>query len=256
MQGQNQINDHVVLVSGKSTTGKSFCLRNIRNQNNWIYLCCEAGKKLPFANQFRIMNITDPLQVYEVFTQAEQANNIEGIIIDSITYLMDMYETVHVLSAADTRKAWGNYAQYWKTLMQLYVARSSKKVVMTAHTLDQLNESEMVVETKVPVKGSLKNQGIESYLGIVISTKKISMSDLEKYQNDLLSVSEEEEVMDTKYVFQTRLTKETRNDRIRGPVGLFSLQETYINNDIQLVLDKLDEYYGLQNQQNQEGQVA
>ena len=46
-----------------------------------------------------------------------------------------------------------------------------------------------------------------------------------------------------KYVFQTRLTKETVGERLRGPMGLFSRQETYINNDMQLVFDRLQEYY-------------
>ena len=44
--------------------------------------------------------------------------------------------------------------------MQQYVASSTKKVIFIAHTSDTMNESEMVMETKVPVKGSLKNNGI------------------------------------------------------------------------------------------------
>lgn len=44
--------------------------------------------------------------------------------------------------------------------MQQHVAKATKNVIFTAHTLDSVNESEMVMETKVPVKGSLKNNGI------------------------------------------------------------------------------------------------
>lgn len=237
-------NDHLVLISGKSASGKSACLRNIRNQENWIYLNCEAGKRLPMKNGFRTMNITDPMQVYDIFTQAEQHAQIEGIIVDSITYLMDMYEAVYVNNAADSRKAWGNYALFFKNLMQLYVAKSTKKVLMTAHTLDQLNETEMIVETKVPVKGALKNQGIESYFSTVLATKKIPLSEAEKNPNSMLHISEQNKAMKVKYVFQTQITGSTVNDRIRGPMGLFELNEVYIDNDIQLVLDRLEEYYG------------
>lgn len=246
VQMETQVNDHLVLISGKSATGKSSCLRNIRNQDKWIYLNCEAGKRLPFRNKFRTMNITDPMQVYNVFEQAEQHAEIEGIIVDSITYLMDMFEAVYVNNAADTRKAWGNYSTYFKNLMQLYVAKSSKKVLMTAHTLDQLNETEMVVETKVPVKGALKNQGIESYFSIVIASKKMPVSEAEKITNSLLNITPQEKAMGAKYVFQTLITGKTTNDRIRGPMGLFEIEETFIDNDIQLVLDRLEEYYGPQ----------
>ena len=44
--------------------------------------------------------------------------------------------------------------------MQQYVAKSTKNAIFIAHTADSVNESEMVLETKVPVKGSLKNNGI------------------------------------------------------------------------------------------------
>lgn len=243
------INDHLVLISGKSATGKSACLRNIKNQENWIYLNCEAGKRLPMKNKFRAMNITDPMQVYQVFEEAEKHPEVEGIIVDSITYLMDMYESLYVATAADTRKAWGNFAKYFKDLMQVYVSRSTKKVLMTAHTLDQLNETEMIVETKVPVKGALKNQGIESYFSIVISTKKIPLSEAEKHSNGLLHISPQNQAMKCKYVFQTQIDGNTVNERIRGPMGLFELDELYIDNDIQLVLDRLEEYYGPTNSQ-------
>ena len=44
--------------------------------------------------------------------------------------------------------------------MQQLVASSTKNVIFIAHTLDSVNENEMILETKVPVKGSLKNNGI------------------------------------------------------------------------------------------------
>jgi hypothetical protein len=35
-------------------------------------------------------------------------------------------------------------------------------VIFLAHTLDVYNETAMVMETAIPVAGSLKNQGIEA----------------------------------------------------------------------------------------------
>lgn len=59
----------------------------------------------------------------------------------------------------------------------------------------------------------------------------------------MLTITEEEEMIGMKYVFQTRLTKETVYERIRSPMGMFQINETYIDNDAQLVLNRLQQYY-------------
>lgn len=238
------INDHLVLLGGKSATGKSASLMGLENPEGVWYLNCEAGKRLPFKSKFRNFTITDPLQVFEAFEAAEGKPEVHTIVTDSLTYLMDMYESMYVLNSSNTMKAWGDFAQFFKTLMQHYVAHSSKRVIFTAHTLDTVNESEMIMETKVPVKGALKNNGIESYFSVVMATKKVPLKTLAKYESSLLTITPEEEALGFKYVFQTRLTKETVNERLRGPMGLFSVEETYIDNNIQLVLDRLQDYYG------------
>ena len=46
-----------------------------------------------------------------------------------------------------------------------------------------------------------------------------------------------------KYVFQTRLTKETVNERIRSPMGMWPRNETYIDNNLQNVINRLHKYY-------------
>jgi hypothetical protein len=240
----NAINDHLVLISGKSATGKSAALMGLENPTGVMYLNCESGKRLPFRAQFKQYTITDPLQINEAFEAAEGMSDIHTIVIDTLTYLLDMYESTHVLNSTNTMAAWGNFAQYFKRLMQHYVAKSTKNVIFLAHTADSLNEGDMVMETKVPVKGSLKNNGIESYFSVVLSSKKVPVKTLEAYQSDLLTITPEEEALGYKYVFQTKLTKETVNERIRGPLGLFETNETYMDNNVQLVLNRLREYYG------------
>lgn len=236
-------NDHLVLLCGKSATGKSASLMNIQKPEGVLYLNCEAGKRLPFKAKFIQKTVTDPLQVYEAFDWAETNPDVHTIVVDSLTYLLDMYESVYVLNSSNTMQAWGQFAQYYKTLMQQYVARSTKRIIFIAHTSDTLNESEMAVETKVPVKGSLKNNGIESYFTVVIASKKVPLKSLKDYGSDLLTVTPEEEALGFKYVFQTKITKDSVNERLRGPLGLFDTKETFIDNNIQLVLDRLHEYY-------------
>jgi hypothetical protein len=242
---QQQINDHLILVGGKSATGKSASLMGLKNPEGVAYCNCESGKKLPFKSKFREFIITDPLQLFEVFDWVElpEQAHIHTVVIDTLTYLLDMYVSLYIVTQADGRAAWGQFAQYFKSIMQQKVATCSKNVIFLAHTLDTLNEGEMVMETKVPVAGSLKNNGIESYFSTVIASKKMTVKALKGYESKLLTITPEEEALGFKYVFQTKLTKETVNERLRGSIGLFDTKETYIDNNMQLVLDRLHEYY-------------
>ena len=168
---------------------------------------------------------------------------VHTIVVDSLTYLLDMFESLYVSNSANTMQAWGQFAQYFKTLMQQSVAKSTKNVIFTAHTSDTLNEGEMVMETKVPVKGALKNNGIESYFTVVIASKKVPLKTLKDYKSDLLTITPEEEALGFKYVFQCRITKDSVNERIRGPLGMFDTKETFIDNNMQNVLNRLRDYY-------------
>lgn len=238
-----EANDHLILISGKSATGKSMCLRNLKDPEGVVYLNAEAGKRLPFQSKFKQITITDPLVVYQAFEQAEAKNDIHTIVVDSLTFCMDMYEQLYVNGSANGLKAWADYAAYFKRLMQQFVAKSTKNVIFTAHTADVYNESDMVNETMVKLKGSVMNQGVESYFSNVISTKKVPIKKLEGYSSPLLNITEEEKLLSFKYVFQTKLTKDTVNERIRGPLGMWDVKETMIDNDAQLVIDRLHQYY-------------
>lgn len=236
-------NDHLVLLCGKSATGKSASLMGLKNPEGVMYLNCESGKKLPFRAEFKQYTITDPYQISEAFDAAETLPDVHTIVIDSLTYLLDMFESLYVLNSANTMQAWGQFSQYFKNLMQQNVAKSTKNVIFTAHTSDTLNEGEMVMETKVPVKGSLKNNGIESYFTVVLASKKVPLKALKDCESDLLTITPEEEALGFKYVFQTKITKDTVNERLRGPLGLFDTKETFIDNNMQSVLNRLKEYY-------------
>ncbi len=254
------MNNHLVLICGKSATGKSWSLKDLEKPEGVLYLNCENNKNLPFDAKFFKdqtgtpgFTITDPLQVYKAFTFAETNPEIHTIIIDTSTYLMDLFESLYVIGADNTRVQWGAYAQFWKNLMAQYVAKSTKNVIILAHTADIITGEgiNVINETFVPVKGSLKNQGIESYFSTIISTKKIPITQL-KDKNSLLTITQREKNLGYKHVFQTMLTKDTVNERMRNSYGLWvekdfedpdSPDETYIDNNIQFVIDRLHKYY-------------
>ena len=127
--------------------------------------------------------------------------------------------------------------------MQSYVAKSTKNVIFTAHVLSILNETDMVLETKVPIKGALKNNGLESYFSTVIMARKVDINQLKDQVNPMLTITADEQALGFKYVYQTKLTKETVHSRIRASMGLWDTTETFIDNDAQMLMDRLHDYY-------------
>ncbi|QIG76587.1 NTP-binding helicase protein [Rhizobium phage RHph_I1_6] len=236
-------NPQLVMIAGESGSGKSASLRNLKNQPGWLYMCCESGKRLPFKNDFEVVNITDPYSVYDGLTYVKDTPDKVGAIIDTTTFLMDMHESKYVLTSTNTQTAWGSYAQYWKNLMQQYVAPMGKPVIMLAHVLDVFDEKNNEMRTSIPVKGALKNNGIEAYFSTVVMTRKMPLREIEEYKNDMLHIDDDEEMLGFKHCFQTRLTKKTVGTRIRSPMGLFQKNETFIDNDCQILLDHLKEFY-------------
>lgn len=241
----NHINDHLFLICGHSTSGKSTSFRNLQNPEGVMYLNCESGKKLPFKSKFMELTIVDPYQIYEAFQEAENMPHVDTIIVDSLTYLMDMFESLYIHASNNKQTAWGDFQQYFKNLMQQYVAASTKNVIFTAHLVETLNEAKMEMETKVPIKGALKGNGVESYFSVILYSKKETLKRLNEggYESKLLNMTEDEKDLGIKHVFQTRLTKESIGDRIRGPMDLWTKKETFIDNDAQFVIDRLREYY-------------
>ena len=244
MAQSNAKNKRLVLIVGKPGAGKTASLRDLDKQEGVLFLNCEAGKDIPFKNKFREEVITDPLDIFDLITEAEDDGKIHTVVIDSITMLMEMFESVHIIGAKDSRAKWGEYNQFFKELMQQYVAPSHLRFIFTAHVDSQLNEDTGIMETTVPVKGALKKNGVEAFFSVIVAAEKMPLKKLKGYENDLLEITKREEQVGYKHVFQTLTTKETIGDRIRGPFDLFDVCETYIDNNAENLLLVLDEYYG------------
>lgn len=104
MSQADEVNDQLLLIVGYSAMGKSASLRNIRDQPNWLYGGTESGKRLPFKSDFFDggFRISDPHQIVEMFDYGISDPSVKGVIVDSLTFLMEMYESQYVLPAANT----------------------------------------------------------------------------------------------------------------------------------------------------------
>ena len=238
-----QINDNLVLIGGVSGAGKSACLRNIKEQSGVIYLNCESGKKLPFRNKFISKTITDPYQVYEGFNWAETQPDIHTIVIDSASFLMDMFVSVHITGSADTRAQWQAYHEFFKNLMQQYVAKSTKNIIIITHIVEDVDEEKGIRTEAAVVQGGLAKKGMEAFFSLNVTARAMPIKELDKHPSEYLVITEEERDIGYKHVFQVRKTKETTGSRIRGPMGLFPNSTVYTDNDAQMLLDVVRDFY-------------
>ena len=98
-------NKNIVLIMGKPNTGKSTSLMKLENQDKMVYLNCDL-KELPFKTKFlRNVEVSDPMDVLSYINAIEENDEAEGAVLDTITFLMAMYERQYVNSATNTQKA-------------------------------------------------------------------------------------------------------------------------------------------------------
>lgn len=235
-------NKNIVLVMGKPNTGKSTSLMKLHNQDKMVYLNTDL-KELPFKDKFlKNIEVSDALNVLSYVHEIENAPQVQGAVLDTLTFLMSMYERQYVNGSANTQKAWGDYGVFYRDFIHAIKA-GSKDYAILAHEESLLNEQSMQMETRVPIKGAVGKVGVEADFTTILSTKQMPIKKLEGYANDLLHITDEEREDGFKYVFCTRVTKETVGEKMRSAMGLWKRNELYIDNDLDQVFARLREYY-------------
>jgi hypothetical protein len=238
-------NKNVVLIMGRPNTGKSTSLRNLQNQDKMVYLNADL-KELPFKTKFAVnMEISEPTEIIDYIQEIESNPDIEGGVLDTLTFLMGMFERLYVSPHAGTKqgqKAWGDYGNFYKAFMHELKA-GTKDYAILAHASTEFNEAAMENETAVPIKGAVGKIGVEADFTTILSTKQISLKKLEGFENDLLHITDEEREDGFKYVFVTRVHKESVGEKMRSAIGLWDRKELYIDNDLNQVFARLKQFY-------------
>jgi len=238
-------NKNIVLITGKPASGKSASLMKMPNQDRMVYLNTDL-KELPFADKFlKNVEVADAMDMLAYVADIEAADQVDGAVLDTITFLMAMYERQYVTNSTNTQKAWGDYGNFYREFIHAIKAGSKNYAIM-AHEDTVLNEQTNMMETKIPVKGAVGKIGVEADFTTIVSAKYMPIKKLEPYieGNELLHITDEEYEDGGKYVFCTRVTKEHQGEKMRAPVGLWKRNELYIDNDLNQVFNRLKQYYG------------
>lgn len=231
---------YMVLISGKTGTGKTASLRNIRDQKGLWYLNFDAGKDLPFKNEFVTAVMDDPKEIATVLEKAEKSPTCHTVVIDTLSMALTMFVNRHVLTADNVQKEWGEYARWFQNLMNGPVAKSTKNLIFLTHTTNVTNE-DRITEIVAAAPGKRLNlEGIEAFFTTVVSTKKLPIGELTGHDNPHLNITETEKKRGVKHVYQTDVIGDTNNERMKsGGMSIWSFEETFIDNDLQIVIDRL-----------------
>lgn len=237
-------NKNIVLVMGKPNTGKSTSLRNLQ-QETMVYLNTDL-KEIPFRDRFMAsVEVADARDILDYVAQIEESPEATGAILDTLTFLMSMYERQYVVPLAGTKQgqaAWGDYGNFYREVIHA-IKSGTKDYAILAHEETSFNEQAMSMECRVPVKGAVGKVGVEADFTTILSTMQIPVKKLEGIENDLLTITDEEREDGVKYVFCTRITKETAGSKMRSAMGLWDRNELFIDNDLDLVFKRLHDYY-------------
>lgn len=238
----NNGNKNILLVTGEPNTGKSTSLYFLRQPERYVYLNTDM-KETPFRSKFAVnISVDDPLDILDYMDQVEDNDDIDGVIVDTLTFMMDMYESMYIHNATDSRKMWGEMAQFYKAFIRKAKA-GTKTYIILAHENIELNEKTAQMESKVPIKGAIGRVGAQADFTTVVSSRNIDVKKLKDISNDLLEITEEEEADGIKRIFLTRSNKEHTGSLARSAIGLWEREEIYIDNNIQQVLDRINTYY-------------
>lgn len=235
-------NKNVVCVMGEPNSGKSTSLRNM-DLSKVVYLNPD-NKEPPFKGKFMSnMFIERAADIPAYIAEIEASTSVQGAILDTITKAMEMYERQVVVGAANGQEAWGMYGNFCRHIIH-QIKTGTKDYVVLAHEDKILNEQRGVMESKIPIKGSVGKIGLEADFSIILASMQVPLKKLEGHTNDLLAITPEEQEDGVKYVFVTRITKEYAGGKMRSPIGLWNRNELYIDNDLSKVFTRLKAFYG------------
>jgi len=156
---------------------------------------------------------------------------------------MNTFRSLYIDEAADTRAAWMDYGKFLTKLMGKIKAGTKNYIVM-AHCGDENNEEDGTVESKVLIQGAIGKAGLSGHFTTVLEAiSKPVNKRLKGMQNELMIITAKEDMIGIKYLFLTRAMKGHLSSLARSADDLWEDDELYIDNSIQNVINRLQEYY-------------
>ena len=213
-----------ILVIAPSGRGKSYAMRNLDPKTTLI-LGLE-NKPLPFrdASKFKkylTLDENSPLELFKILKHFAKDSTIETIVIDSFSEWSD-HLLNHMRATEKGHAVYGKYAEYVEILFRLLKKMSDSRklnVIITVHEDLIMNSDGEMVKSAL-VKGQALRGQLERHFTIVL----YGVVTRDKGKNEYWFQTQSDGMMSAK-----------------SPEGMFD--SLLIENDYQLVIDAMDEYW-------------
>ena len=205
-----------VLIMGRSGSGKSASLRNV---SETTFVVNVNKKPLPFKPNpnLKVMNCDEYLKIKSALKAAYE-KGIKTAVIDDAGYLMTgKFMAGHKQVKGNSQfDLYNEIADNFYSLIRFIVDDLPEDMVVFVTMHEEKND---FGESKPKTIGKLLDDKVcvEGMFTIVLHAMKL----------------------DGKYVFATNTDG---LDVTKSPIGMFD--QTYVDNDVQKVLDRIREYYG------------
>ena len=238
-------NGHSILVLARGGYGKSFSLIDLKDPENAAYLNTD-NKPLTVNVKFGVSEfITKPKQVLKylkAINKGKIKNPPHTVVIDTITHLMKMYHTQHIANASNVQDAWAGYATFYnKVLHEVKVGKFN--TIIMGHLTEVYDDDGNILEIKVPIQGQIGKIGIETDFTTIVEVVVMKPKNLKSHKNELLNITKEDKEDGIKRVFLTRKFKKFQHSKARSQHNLYERKMLFIDNNVQHVLDRLDNFY-------------
>jgi hypothetical protein len=228
----------LVAIVGGSGSGKSSSVRNLDSKETFVVNV--AGKRLPirgaekkytsFAADKEKGNVVNTAKVEDIEKVLKYISlkrpDVKNVILDDAQYLM-AFEAMDRAKEKNFDKHVDIASNYYKVLKEAQNLRPDMKVFVMSHADETKDNFGNVVASKIKTLGSMLDKyiTIEGLFTYVLFTQKL----VEEGADGKTT---------TRYTFMTN--DPTNVTTAKSPMGCFD--EQYIDNDLAIVADKIDEY--------------
>ena len=224
---------NVVMLLGKSGTGKSTSVKTL-NPKETIVLNV-LGKRLPFkgsssmysSENKNLFQVSDYAQVISLLKNiSEKAPHVKNVVLDDAIYIMrkEFFERAKEVGYNKFTELGQHFQMIINTCEKL---RADLNIFLILHSEDVVSDS-AIVEYKVSTVGKM----LDTQYNLIEVVPMVLYSSVIYDDKGVAS-----------YGFYTHRHKEgTVVIPAKTPEGMF--EEEFIPNDLQLVVNKMNEYYG------------
>ena len=224
----------LIMICGESGTGKSYSFRNLNKEKTKIINI--ENKILPFKDALNFKHQSFPESIEQFNREIENVLKVDQmydvVVVDSFAKFVEM-----LLEKARLEQKGYEIYNYYNAMIRSFlnkIKRNKRKFIVLTSLPERVEfiqpSGAMTTSRRVKVSGKEHEGSIEKEFTIVLFTDVRQEKDKGK---------------NPEYRF---ITNNDGTHSAKSPPNMFGENKQYIDNDLNMVINKVKEYYGINNE--------